>query len=95
MYLCAYHTLFRNGIDADLWNIMGACMMDALSAVCEQHAGPNFWNDQEKLLWSDYIRTTFDLGAQRAQRMKDSTKPAGCFTFTMCLFLLYLIFVFL
>ena len=52
-----------------MWQILGFCMMEAFSAVCFQCA-PNLWTASEQTLWSDYIRTSFDIGAQRCQ-LKD------------------------
>ena len=60
----------RKGIDADLWQIMGSCMMKGLNSVCLEFASPNLWNTQEQQLWLNYIRTTFALGAQRCLKPK-------------------------
>lgn len=49
---------------------MGLCMNGALNSVCIQYAS-QLWTEPEKKLWSDFIRTTFDLGAQRCLQVKN------------------------
>ena len=44
-------------------------MIEALNSVCLEIA-PVLWTLEEQKLWSDYIRTTFDLGAQRCLQVK-------------------------